>query len=142
MCLYSYHEYFILSQKSERHVTGRNKSLNLWSLFIDWRNQFLIPTDWIIENDLCQILRVFCMSCPNSVKHLWPVQRQLKESNRVNFDLPKGGKININFELLKVSKKTSLKIYVSPVMEKLETSNLDSRWTSVKGFHWVLRHMR
>ena len=47
--------------------------------------------------------------------------------NRVNFDLAKVSKININFELLKTSKMTSLKIYISPVMEKLETSNLDSR---------------
>ena len=29
--------------------------------------------------------------------------------------------MNIIFELLKVSKMTSLKIYISPVMEKLET---------------------
>ena len=31
----------------------------------------------------------------------------------VNFDLPKVSKININFELLKISKMTSLEIYVS-----------------------------
>ena len=30
-------------------------------------------------------------------------------------------KMNIIFELLKISKMTSLKIYISPVMEKLET---------------------
>ena len=40
--------------------------------------------------------------------------------------MPKVSKININFELLKVSKITSLKIYISSVMEMLETSNLDS----------------
>ena len=34
---------------------------------------------------------------------------------------------NINFELLKVSKMTDLKIYISPVTEKLETSNLETR---------------
>ena len=44
----------------------------------------------------------------------------------VNCDLPRYSKININFELLKVSKITSLKIYISSVTEKLETSNLDS----------------
>ena len=49
-----------------------------------------------------------------------------KWAKRVNFHFPKVGKININFELLKVSKMTSLKIYVSPVTEKLETSNLDT----------------
>ena len=48
---------------------------------------------------------------------------------------------NINFELLKVSKMTSLKIYMSPVTEKLETLNLDTRKTSLKQLHWVL-HLR
>ena len=43
----------------------------------------------------------------------------------MNFDLPQVSKININFELLKVSKMTSLKIYISPVTKKLETSNLE-----------------
>ena len=57
------------------------------------------------------------VTCPQSVKG----------PNRVNFDLPKVSKININFELLKVCNMTSLKIYISPVTEKLETSNLDSR---------------
>ena len=61
-----------------------------------------------------------------------------KLSNRVNFDFPKVSKMNINFELLKVSKMASLKIYISPVTEKLEASNLDSRLTSLKWFHWVL----
>ena len=45
----------------------------------------------------------------------------------VNSDLPIVSKININFELLKISKMTSLEIYISPVTERLETSNLDTR---------------
>ena len=49
MCLYSYHKYFILSQKSEKSVTERKKRLNLQSLFIDEGNHFLIPPNWIIE---------------------------------------------------------------------------------------------
>ena len=48
-------------------------------------------------------------------------------TNRVSFDLLTVSKMNINFELLKVSKMTNLKIYISPVTKKLETSNLDSR---------------
>ena len=59
-------------------------------------------------------------------------------TNKVSFDLPKFNKMNINFELLKVSKMANLKINISPVTKKLETSNLDSRLTSLKGFHWVL----
>ena len=79
LCLYYYRAYFILSLKSEKRFTERNKRL---SLFIDQRNQFLIPADWVFENDLCQILCpwflnfyqtervwiIFRMSYPNSVK--------------------------------------------------------------------------
>ena len=50
VCVYSYLAYFILSLKSAKRVTERNKRL---SLFIDKRKQFLIPVDWVIENDLC-----------------------------------------------------------------------------------------
>ena len=55
-------------------------------------------------------------------------------TNRVSLDLPKVNKMNINFELFKVSKMTNLKIYLSPVTKNLETLNLDSRLTSLKGF--------
>ena len=40
----------------------------------------------------------------------------------MKLDLPQVSEININFELLKGSKMTSLKIYISSVTEKLETS--------------------
>ena len=47
-----------------------------------------------------------------------------------------------NFELLNMSKMTILKIYDKfEVMEKLEISNLDSRETSLRGFHWT-PHLR
>ena len=56
----------------------------------------------------------------------------------MNVDFPKVSKININFELLKVSKMTSLKIYISPVTEKLETSNMNNNdnndWKSSIGY--------
>ena len=54
LCLFSYCAYFIFSDKSEELVTERNKRLNLWSLLINWRTQFFIRADWVIENDLCQ----------------------------------------------------------------------------------------
>ena len=41
--------------------------------------------------------------------------------------MPKVSKMTIDFELLKVSKITRLKICISQVMEKVETSNLDIR---------------
>ena len=53
--------------------------------------------------------------------------KSLKWTSRVNFDLPKVGRMTINFELLNVSKMTGLKIYISQVMEILETSDLDIR---------------
>ena len=45
----------------------------------------------------------------------------------VNFDLLSVRKLSISFQVLKVRKMTNLKIYISPVMEQLKTSNLDSR---------------
>ena len=73
-----------VSDKSEKHVTERNESLNFWSLLINWGTQFLILVDWIIENDLyqtlCMVPDIFCQaevvwivfqsqkSCPNLVK--------------------------------------------------------------------------
>ena len=84
-------------------------------------SQFLILADWIIGNDLCQILwvvlefffqterdRIFSRgltSCPNSVKWLWPPQIG-KNKNRINFDLPKVIKMTINFEMLKAANKS------------------------------------
>ena len=43
--------------------------------------------------------------------------------------MPKNSKMTINFELLKVSKLTSLKICISLVMEKVEIQKI---WTSGK----------
>ena len=91
--LYSYHAYFILLLKSEKPVTQRNKRLSLWSLFIDLRNQVLIPTEWIIEIDLCQILCAWFLNyyqtervwilflqhvLPKLVKYKWHVQSTKK----------------------------------------------------------------
>ena len=69
---------------------------------------------------------------PNKITVTCP--KSVKGDNRVNSDLPRVSKIN-NFELLKVSKITSLKIFISSVREKLETSNLK---ILLKGSHWVL----
>ena len=41
--------------------------------------------------------------------------------------MPKISKMTINFELLNVRKMSSLRIHISPVMEKLEALNLNSR---------------
>ena len=42
--------------------------------------------------------------------------------------MPKVSKMNINFELLKVSQMTNLKISISPTTEKLETSNVAGKY--------------
>ena len=42
----------------------------------------------------------------------------------INFELLNVGKMTFNFELLYVSKMSNLRIHISPVMEKLEASNL------------------
>ena len=44
--------------------------------------------------------------------------------------MPKVSKMDITFELL-ISKITNLRIYISLVMEKLKTSNLDSKQVNI-----------
>ena len=74
---------------------------------------------WIVFRD---------MSYPNPVKQLGLSKvSKRKLIGKVYSYLSKVSKMNTKFELLKVSKMTSLKIYISPATEKLETSNLDSR---------------
>ena len=50
---------------------------------------------------------------PKLTKKTVTCPKQAKGTKSVDFDLPKVNKININFELLKVSKMTSLRIYIS-----------------------------
>ena len=56
-------------------------------------------------------------------------------------DLLKVTKIIIILDLAKDRKLTSLKMLISPVMEGLRTSNLRSRYTSLKGLHRALHCM-
>ena len=126
MCLYSYQKYFTLSPESEKHVTERNKRLNLSGLFIDWRNQFLISPNWIIENNLCQIL---CMVLEFIGLFLWCLGRKEQIGSTLNCpNLAKWISFSNCF-----SKMTSLKMFISPVTEKLERSNLDSNKHHWKG---------
>ena len=126
MCLYSYHGYFIFSDKSEKRATERNESLNLSSLLINWGTQFLILVDWIIENDMRQTLCVVpeflssgggfdCFFQSNVLPKISKITvtcpKSLKWTSRVGFDLPKVSRMTINFKLLKVRKMTSLKNY-------------------------------
>ena len=119
---------------SEKRVADRNKRLRLWSRFINYGIKPVLDScwlnhwKWLASDAICGSL-IFCSLAahPNWVKYMWPGQIQKKYSTRVNFDLPKVGKITIFLKLLKVSKMTSRKIYISPVMEKSEISNLDSR---------------
>ena len=129
-CLCSYHVYFILSQKSEKHVTERNKRLSLWSLFTysltkeisswfprigsvkvtcvrscaQFLNFYERERVWIffLQHVLPKLSKI-TVTCPKS----------LKKPNMVNFDLPKVSKIIISLELLKVRKMTSWKMYIS-----------------------------
>ena len=72
------------------------------------------------------------MSCPNSAKQLLHVQSQQKKTNMVfkflnKFWLAQSLKNEYQLWIPTAQSLTSLKIYIYPVMEKLETSNLDSR---------------
>ena len=73
----------------------------------------------------------------------------LSKDRKMNaiLDLPKFRKITIIldlpkviFNLLKSRKMMSLRIFISPVVEGLRTSNLKSRFISLKGFHTALHH--
>ena len=141
MCLYSYHAYFILSGKSEKCVTKRKERLNLWSLLIgELSSWFQLTESWkmICARPYAWFLKILssrggldCFLLPNVLPKLSKITvtclKALKWMSRVNFDLPKVGRMTINFEQLKVSKITDLKIYISQVMEKVETSNLGIR---------------
>ena len=83
---------------------------------------FLIPADWIIENNFCQILCLFLEFLSNRegldcfLQHVLPklskktdLSTVNKKTNMGSFDLPKVSKMNISFELLKVSKMIYLK---------------------------------
>ena len=114
---YSYHAYFILSHKSEKCVTERNRRLNLWSLFVKWGIQpvphsyWLNCWKWLVPNTL------WFSNFLSNEKGLdyssqCKVFPKLSNSNRINFHLLKVRKITINFELFKVSKMTSLKMFI------------------------------
>ena len=69
------------------------------------------------------------VACPKSVKGTIRVNCYLSKDCKRHLSKDcrcRRPKI-IDFELLKVDKMTSLKIYIFTVTEKLETSNLDSR---------------
>ena len=140
MCLYSYHAYFILSLKSEKRVTEINKQ-SLKPIY--WLKKPVLDSCWLdhwkwLMPDLMHVVLEFLSNgegLDHFLRHVLPelckinvtCPKWVKWTKKGKFWLAQVSKININFELLKVSKMTSLKIYVSPVTEKLETSNLDSR---------------
>ena len=111
-----------------------------WALLIDWE-----PCPWFPLTELLKMICArsyawflnffvkrgglglfFCglMSSPNSVKYLWPVQMSKNKWVGSISNYPKSEKWP-SFELLKPSKMISLIINISPVMEKLEKSNLN-----------------
>ena len=72
-----------------------------------------------------------CSSQPNVLPKLIKITvtcpKLVKKTIGVNYDLLKVSKMTNNFDLLNVSKMSSFRVYVSPVMEKLETLNLNTR---------------
>ena len=86
--------------------------------------QFSNSSFLIIETDLCQLFVWFfnfllnggldCFSRPNALPKLSKITATFPKSpkwtGKVSFNLPNISKMNVNFELLKVSKMISLKI--------------------------------
>ena len=88
-------------------------------------NQFLIPADWIIENDLPQILSVvlefFDLSKFSRREWTGWILTGPKLAKWIStLNCPKSAKWNYK-------QNETVWNYISPVTEKLETSNLDSR---------------
>ena len=115
-CLHSYRAYFILSVKSEKRVTERNKRQSIYWLtkpvFDSCRLGNLMPLILEFLSNGEGLDRFSRHVLPTLSKITVTCPKQVKRPNRMNFDLPQVSKININFELLKVSKMTSLKIYI------------------------------
>ena len=139
LCVYSYPAYFILLLKSEKCAIERNKGLRLWSLLTKETSSWFLWLDhWkSLMPDLFHLVFEFLSNGEGLNCSLWHVLPRLskitvtcpkwaKRTIKGEFDMPKVSKININCELLKVRKMASLKIDESPIMEKLETSNLDT----------------
>ena len=128
----------IFSHKWKKRVTERNKRLNLWILFNNrgtqpaydfcWFNhwKWLVPYpmrgSWIF----CQTERYRdCFLQPNVLIKLSKItvpSPKLVKTSRVKFDLPKSLQNDFQFRTTYCQR-----IYVSPVIEKLETWNLDNR---------------
>ena len=72
LCLYSCHAYFILSLKSEKCVTERNKRLNLWSLYL-LTKETSSYSSWLDHGKyLCQILCLWFLNF-YQMKRVWIV---------------------------------------------------------------------
>ena len=147
LCCYSYYAYFIFFRKKiEKCVRERKKTETLKLIYwlrnlvldIHWLNHWL----WLVPDGSYAWLLNFLSSGEGFVflwKNVLPKLSKLTDLPNVsirekvggNIDLPKVIKMDINFELLKVSKMTSFKIFISPVMEKLE----HQIWTAGK-HHW------
>ena len=67
----------------------------------------------------------------------WPVQ--IHQKNYI-LDLPKDSKLTFIFNLLKVSKITSLRISIFPVMEELQKSKLSSSYIYLCSLEIVSAH--
>ena len=133
----------ILSHESEKRVTERNKRMSLWMLFITAKLFINLVSSWFWLNESLKMTctrsnawyldflsngeRLDYFSLPNVLPTLCKITESVSKNEQVkmiNFELSKYTKINISFELFKISKMSSLEIYISPVTEMLQASNL------------------
>ena len=95
---------------------------NSWFPLIEsWKMTCARSYVWFL-NFLSNGVGLDCFLQPNVLPKLGkitvtypPVQSAEKKINRINFDMSKVSQMNINFELIKGSKMTSLKICISSV---------------------------
>ena len=127
---------FYLLHRSEKYVTERNKRLSLWSLFANWGTQLVHHSCWLNQSFLSNEEDEGCFLQPNILSNYCNLPKVSKNKQL--------GSILTLLSVLSSSKSANWTVWKSiyPVMEKLETSNFDSRQTSFKGFYWVTRLQR
>ena len=83
----------LFCRKCQKNVLQKEKT-EPWKPIYYWGNQFLIPADWIIENNLCQILCVVLEFLSNGEGLEWFLQQNLPKLGKITVTCPKSVKGN------------------------------------------------
>ena len=96
---WTYKVYLLTEETSSWFPLIETLKITCAKSYVWFLNFYQIERVWIFSQQVLPKLSKVTVTCPQSVKL----------PNRDSFDLPKVSKVNIRFELLKVSKITNLK---------------------------------